>query len=111
MLPSWAGDAITVERPPMVERRGTTVPDWAHAQTHEVSGCSVQIPTTSMSLDVRTQTELAGTVYAPPTADIKAGDRITFGTARFLVNGEPMPWRSPTGRVSHLQARIVAWRG
>lgn len=111
MLPSWASDAITVERPPMVESRGTTVPDWAHAQPHAVTGCSVQLPTTSMSLDGRTQTELAGTVYAPPTADIKAGDRITFGTARFLVNGEPMPWTSPTGRVSHLQARIVAWRG
>lgn len=111
MLPSWANDTITVERAAQRPQRGTTVPDWANAATHTVSGCSVQLPTTSMDLNGRRQTELAGTVYAPPTADIKAGDRITFGDVRFLVDGEPMPWTSPTGRVSHLQARIVAWRG
>lgn len=111
MLPSWANDTITVERPASKSQRGTTVPDWAHATTHTVSGCSVQLPTTTMSLDGRTQTELAGTVYAPPSADIAAGDRITFNGVRFLVDGEPMPWASPTGRVSHVQVRIAAWRG
>lgn len=111
MLPSWANDVITVRRPAMVERRGTTVPDWANAQTHAVSGCSVQLPTTSMSLDGRTATEIAGAVYAPPNSDVMAGDRIEFNGAAYLVDGEPMPWKSPTGRVSHLHVRIVAWRG
>lgn len=111
MLPSWCNDSITVTRPAATSSRGTTVPDWAHATTRTVSGCSVQTGQTSMSLDGRTQTELAGTVYAPPGADIQAGDRITCAAGTFLVDGDPMPWSSPTGRVSHVQARLARWTG
>lgn len=111
MLPSWANDTITVTRPASMTQRGATVPDWANAQTHVITGCSVQLPTTVMAMNGRAATEIAGTVYAPPAADIQAGDRIEFGGTTFLVDGEPMPWRSPTGRVSHVQVRIAAWRG
>lgn len=111
MLPSWCTDTITVTRPAQASSRGSTVADWEHATTATVSGCSVQTNATAMDLDGRTQTELSGVVYAPPGADIQAGDRITYGGATYAVVGEPMAWRSPTGRVSNLQVRITDWRG
>lgn len=100
----------------MSESRGTVVPNWANAQRSVVSGCSVQLPTTSMELDGREQTALSGTLYAPPSASIRAGDRIEWtdftGVAHvLLVDGEPMPWQSPTGRITHVQARLAEWEG
>lgn len=116
MLPSWCKDTVTVVHPSMSESRGTVVPNWANAQRHVVRGCSVQLPTTTMELDGRTQTALRGTLYAPPSASIRAGDRIEWtdftGVAHdLLVDGEPMPWKSPTGRVTHVQARLAEWEG
>lgn len=116
MLPSFARDAVTVVRPATRAVRGTTVPDWANARRHRVTGCIVQLPSTSMDLDGRTQTELAGTLYAPTGADVRAGDRVEWTdgrgvTHKLAVDGEPMPWASPTGRVSHVQARLAEWRG
>ena len=116
MLPSFAADAITVVLPATRASRGTTVPDWANAQRRRVTGCIVQLPATSMDLDGRAQTQLTGTVYAPSASDIRAGDRIEWVDRRgvthhLAVNGEPMPWQSPTGRVSHVQARVSEWSG
>lgn len=116
MLPSWCKDTVTVVRPSMSESRGTVVPNWANAQRYRVSGCSVQLPTTTVELDGRTQTALRGTLYAPPSAIIRAGDRIewtdfTGVTHDLLVDGEPMPWKSPTGRVTNVQARLAEWEG
>lgn len=116
MLPSFAHETVTVLRPAMRSSRGTLVPDWQNASGHELTGCIVQLPSTSMDLDGRTQTQLTGTLYAPQGADVRAGDRIEWVDARdvthhLAVDGEPMPWASPTGRVSHVQARIVEWRG
>ena len=116
MLPSFAHETVTVLRPAMRSSRGTLVPDWQNASGHELTGCIVQLPSTSMNLDGRTQTQLTGTVYAPTNSNIRAGDRIEWtdcrGVTHFLaVNGEPMPWQSPTGRVSHVQARVAEWEG
>lgn len=110
---SWFTDSVTVARPGTKTERGATVPDWANATTRTVSGCSVQTPlaSTSMSLDGRTQTTRGGTIYAPAGADIEAGDRVEWGGRTFTVTGEPCPWVSPTGRVSHLEAPIDYWRG
>lgn len=116
MLPSFCHDSVTVTRPAKRASRGTVIDDWANAQSHAIDGCSVQVPTTSMDLDGRRQTALLGTLYAPPFSDIKAGDRITWSDPMdtehtFLVDGEPMPWASPTGCVSHVQADLAEWRG
>lgn len=116
MLPSWCRDAVTVTRPAWVESRGTLVPNWSKATSHPLTGCSVQVPLTSMDLDGRQQAELSGTLYAPNGADVARGDRITWTDPMgvehdFAVDGMPMPWSSPSGRVSHVQARLVEWRG
>ena len=116
MLPNFASDTVTVIRPTMRESRGTKVADWTNAQRKIVSGCIVQLPATSMDLDGRAQTQLTGTLYAPVGTDVRAGDRIEWVDGRgvthhLAVNGEAMPWTSPTGRVSHVQARIAEWEG
>jgi plastocyanin len=116
MLPSFASETVTVARAAQRQSRGTTVPDWANAQRHPITGCIVQTPSTTMDMDARQQTALVGTLYAPPGSDIRAGDRIEWadptGTAHaFSIVGVPMPWKSPTGRVSHVQATITEWEG
>lgn len=118
MLPSWCDDAVTVVRPGSKTSRGTTVPDWSASAATEtkVTGCSVQTPSTTMTLDMRQQTALAGVLYAPPGTDVSAGDRIDWtdpmGVAHsFAVVGVPMPWKSPTGRVSHVRCELAEWRG
>lgn len=116
MLPSFCRETVMVVRPGVRQARGTTMPDWTKSQRHEIAGCSVQTSTTSMDMDGREQTSLAGALYAPPFADVRAGDRIEWTDPmgvehKFIVDGEPMPWASPTGRVSHVQARLSEWRG
>lgn len=111
MLPSWCNDTITILRPTMVSSRGTYVPDWSKPTETSVPGCSVQTGTTGEDRDGRTSTALLGTVYLPPGTDVQAGDRIVFAGTTYEVQGAPMAWGSPTGRVSHVQARIAVWRG
>lgn len=116
MLPSWCNDTVTVIRPAWKESRGTKIADWASAKRHTVTGCSLQIGTTSSDRDGRQQAELSATLYLPEGADVKRGDRIewedgTGETHDFVVEGMSMPWRSPTGRLSHVQARLSEWRG
>lgn len=111
MLPSWCTDTVQVVRPAAKASRGTTVPDWANAQRHTVSGCRVTDASTGEDRDGRTATRIIARLWAPPGADVRAGDAIEFDGARYLVEGEPMPRRSPTGQVSHLRCDLAAWRG
>ena len=111
MLPSWCQDAVTIVRPAEVASRGTTVRDWSSATTHEVRGCSVQTPTTAMDLAGRYQTVIRGFALLPEGADVAAGDAIEFHGHRYLVHGQPMPWRSPTGAVSHVRVDLAEWGG
>lgn len=111
MLPSFFNRTVIVIRPGTIPQRGTTIPDWKHATETQVTGCSVQTPTTSMEMDGRLATTLAGTVYLPPGTDVQAGDAIEYNGHRFLVVGEPMAWESPTGALDHVQVRIADWEG
>lgn len=112
MLPSFCRDTIEVLRANLVESRGSKVRDWSDPTHITVKGCSVQPSTTSRDFDGRTtQVTEEWTLYAPPNADIAAGDRIEWQGLTFEVNGAPMPWSSPTGRVSHVYARLSEWRG
>lgn len=105
-------DTVTVHRPAMVERRGSIVPDWDRESTHEVAGCNMQPASTSRDFEGRAvQADDAWTLYAPPSADIRACDRIGYDGRTFEVDGEPQPRRSPTGRISHLQVALARWRG
>ena len=112
MLPSFCKDTITVKRAALVDSRGTKVRDWANAASFAVNGCSVQPSTSSRDFDGRTtQVTEEWTLYAPPGSDLQAGDRIEWNGLTFEINGAPMPWTSPTGRVSHVWARLNEWSG
>ena len=93
MLPSFCNDTITVKRAALKDSRGTKVYDWANAVSKTLGGCSVQPTSTSRDFDGRTT------------------HRIEWNSLTFEINGAVMPWKSPTGRVSHVWARLAEWRG
>ena len=112
MLPSFCKDTVTVKRAALVDSRGTKVLDWSNPTTKTVKGCSVQPSTSTRDFDGRTlQVSEEWVLYAPPGSDIEAGDRIEWNGLTFEINGSPMPWQSPTGRVSHVWARLAEWSG
>lgn len=112
MLHSWCDDAVTVKRAPLATTGMRTERDWSQAASHTVSGCSLQPAGTSTAFG--TVDAVAGAdaiLYAPPASDIQEGDRIEFGGAVYVVDGIPYAWKSPTGRTSHVQARLSKWEG
>ncbi|MBR2838987.1 MAG: hypothetical protein IKE55_09405 [Kiritimatiellae bacterium] len=112
MLPSFFDETVTVTRAPLATVRGSQVRDWANAESHAVAGCTVQPSTTSRDFEGRAgQASDEWRLYAPPGADVQAGDRIGCGGRDYEVDGVPYVWKSPTGRVTHMQARLVEWRG
>lgn len=112
MLPSWCNDVVTIRRAPTVTSNGRTERDWTAASSHTIAGCSLQPGATATDFADPARVEaIDATLYAPPSADIRDGDRVEFGGRTYGVSGAPRPWRSPTGAVSNLQANLRAWAG
>lgn len=112
MLPSWANDTVTRIRAGTIERRGSVEQDWTNVSELDISGCSMQPASTSLSQDGRVLGISDGfTCYLPPGADVAAGDRIRYGGKVYTIMGEPRLWASPTGRVTHIQAALERWAG
>jgi len=112
MLPSFCRDVVTVKRAQMVDKRGSIVADWSNPQTFDVSGCSVQPQDTVRDFDGRElSVSQSWVLYAPTGSDLEAGDRVEWQDTTFEISGAPMPWTSPTGRVSHIWARLEEWSG
>ena len=112
MLPAWATDTIIRIRPSVRTVRGSEILDWSDPSELVIAGCSVQPAGTSLSQDGRVMGIITGyTCYAPPGADIAAGDRIRYNGNTYTINGEPRLWASPTGRVSHLLLNLERWAG
>lgn len=89
MLPSFCNQTVTRIRPTTKTVRGSVVPDWENANSKEINGVSMQPASTSLSTDGR----VLGisdryTLFAPPTADIKAGDRIVFDAKTYEIDGD-----------------------
>lgn len=91
MLPSFCNQTVTRIRPATKTVRGSVVPDWDadKVSTKTIGGCSMQPASTSLSTDGR----VLGisdryTLFAPPIADIKAGDRIVFDSKTYEIDGD-----------------------
>lgn len=89
MLPSFCNQTVTRIRPTTKTVRGSVVPDWENANSKEINGVSMQPASTSLSTDGR----VLGisdryTLFAPPIADIKAGDRIVFDAKTYEIDGD-----------------------
>lgn len=112
MMPSFARDTVTVHRAPMIEERGTKVRDWANAQKHVIERCSFQpVQSSTNWTDPRQAVTVKASLYLPPGSDITEEDMVEFGGAKYAVEGAPFEWRSPSGRIDHVQASLVDWRG
>lgn len=112
-LPSWASDSITVIRPSTTTSRGSTIFDYDNpTSSTSVSGCSVQPASTSLDIDGRVLGLTDGlTAYIPPSTDVVAGDMIVYNSEKYLINGEPRSWSSPTGAASSIILNLVRYSG
>lgn len=91
MLPSFCNQTVTRIRPATKTVRGSVVPDWdaEKVNTKTISGCSMQPATTSLSTDGRVLgISDTYTLFAPPDADIQAGDRITYDAKTYEIDGD-----------------------
>lgn len=113
MLPSFCTQEITRIRPGTKDLRGSTVPDWSPDKVNElkISGCSIQPAATALSQDGRVLGISEGlTAYLPEGSDVKAGDRIRFGSNVYTINGDPKEWTAPFTR-SNIQLNLIRWEG
>lgn len=91
MLPTFCRDTVTRIRPSTTTSRGSTIFDWSEdkVSTKSISGCSMQPASTSLSEDGRVLgISDTYTLFAPPDADIKAGDRISFDSKVYTIEGD-----------------------
>lgn len=111
MLPSFCRDTVVRIRPGTKELRGSAVPDWDNVTTAEVSGCSMQPASTSLSTDGRVLGLLDEyTLYAPANSDIEAGDRIEFDGKVYEINGDVR--NQPAAlRLEHIEIRLRRYKG
>lgn len=108
---SFWQQSITRLRPGTRTERGSTVPDWSNPDELIIDGCSVQPASTSLSQDGRIEGITDGlTVYAPVTADVRAGDRFVVNGATYTINGDPLYWPG-AARLAHIQLNLMRWRG
>lgn len=117
MLHEWCDDTVTVIRAPKIVSRGSEVRDWDNATEHVIKGCSVQPSASTRDFAGRAeQSKFSFHMFAPPNADIEAGDRIRAdvgvnGELTFEIDGVPYSRKSPTGRVSSVQVDLTIWEG
>ena len=113
MLPSWCSQSITRVRPGTKTVRGSVVPDWDSTKASEltITGCSIQLASTSLSQDGRVLGINEGmTVYCPEGSDVQAGDHIVANGQTYEIQGEPRAWTAPFTR-SHIQLNLIRWEG
>lgn len=110
-LPSFWRETVCVSRPSRVEARGSF--EQGPPSRHEVAGCMVE-PAASTT-DRGEARELASatmaTLYAPPDADVRAGDVVECRAGSFVVEGRPLIRESPTGALAHIECALAEWRG
>lgn len=112
MLLDTMNQTVTVTSPGTRTVRGSSLPDWDNpVSVTVVGGCSVQPAGTSLDESGRWATMDGLTAYLPYTADVKAGDRVTFDGLDYAIEGEPRKWASPTGAVAHIFLNLKRWEG
>ena len=111
MLPSFCKDYVTRIRPSTKESRGSTIFDWSVVNRLEIGGCSMQPASTTLSEDghVLGISDLY-TLFAPPDADIEAGDRIEFNELTFTVVGD-VRMQPAANRLQHKEISLRRYHG
>lgn len=111
MLPSFCNMTVKRIRPGTKESRGSTIPDWSAATTKDISGCSMQPSSTSLSTDGRVMAiSDEYTLFAPVDADIEDGDRIEYGGNSYEIQGAVR--KQPAAlRLEHIEIRLRRYEG
>lgn len=109
---SFANDEITVIDPTWIDDRGTRTPDYDNpAATRVVKRCSVQPGAATEELQARTHVTIRHTVFAPKNTVVDEHSGVKFEGVRYMVDGVPGRWKSPTGAVSNVVIALVDWEG
>lgn len=113
MLPTFCRDTVTRIRPSTTVSRGSTIFDWSSDKvtTKSISGCSMQPSSTSLSEDGRVLgINDTYTLFAPPDADIIAGDRISFNSKVYTVDGD-VRLQPSAMNLEHLEITLRRYSG
>lgn len=92
------------------DRYGDTVADWS-AATRRSSKAWISQTSASEILDSRNAELSTWRAYFPRTADVRAGDRIEWGSITFEVDGPPNPAHRPGTGVHHYEAPLKVVEG
>lgn len=113
MLPSFCNQSVVRIRPGTKESRGSTIPDWSEDKvtTLTITGCSMQPASTSLSEDGRVLgiSDLY-TLFAPPGSDIQAGDRISFDSKVYEIDGD-VRVQPAASMLEHIQITLRRYHG
>lgn len=113
MLPSFCKDTVMRIRPTTTQSRGSTILVYEETSSNTllIGGCSMQPASTSLSEDGRvlgiTDTY---TLFAPPDADIEAGDRIKFKDKVYTIQGD-VRIQPAAGRLDHIELTLRRYSG
>lgn len=96
------------------DRYGDSVRDWANATLADLPGCRV-LPDTNdtapSNVVDRDRVIDRWLLFAPPDTDLVASDRVRLDDGDYEVDGDVMHWPSPTGRIAHLEVRLMRVKG
>lgn len=112
MLPTFCTQTITrIRTTETKDERGSAVPDWSKATELDITGCSVQPASTTLSQDGRVLgISESLTAYLPDGADVMAGDRIRYNGEVYTIDGEPRQWKAALN-LSNIQLTLKKWEG
>lgn len=100
------GQAITVlSAATVTDEYHNEMPDWANPTSATVTGCSVQPGGGAQEVTDREAITTLFTVWAPLTAPIVDGDRVTYAGETYDIDGPVERWAVGT-RLDHLVIRL-----
>lgn len=109
MIEDILNQTVTRQRATEVEDRyGNTVLSWDNPATAEIVGVSLQPSETTEIVEDRQVTISAFRLYAPPTADILATDRIEYQGTVYEVAAQPQKWPDPfvPDAIDHIEVAL-----
>jgi hypothetical protein len=99
MIPFRHGETVTRLRATLIEdpySSEDTEPDWEFPAELDIPGCAFNPGVSSEPLqNARNAVITRPEVYAPPGADVLAGDRLVVRGVTYEVQGNPQDWISP----------------
>lgn len=100
-LPTFATQAVVVQRAGSITDHGTEVPDWSNVSTHVITGCSVQPGGGIEDLMHGDVITILYVVFAPLDADVRDTDRVVVDDDAYDIDGPVRRWA--TGVLDHIE--------